>query len=151
MNTEAPTPQTREDTDSKRNTLYKKINTIKGLIKFTEVMSGVSISEGGISHDKANKTIQLFEKDISKLEQELRELESEPNNTAINTTSEKSIDKEFVETLEERHTEAIEESNKNSPEILSTTSMLIFTIILLILVIIIGVCLILAIQYLEGL
>ena len=46
-------------------------------------MSGIDPSQGGISPKKANKTIQLFQKDISNLEKELRKLESVPEETYI--------------------------------------------------------------------
>jgi len=120
MKSEASTPHMSDDMDSKRNSLRQQINKIKCSIKLTKTMSGASISEGGISRKKANNTIQLFEKDITNLEKELRELEPEPKNTAINTTSKnikkESIDNDFAKILQELHTEAIEESNKNSPE-----------------------------------
>jgi hypothetical protein len=115
--TEASTLQTSEDKDSKRKSILQEIEEMKNLINITKAISGAPSSEGGISREKANKTIQLFNKGISNLEKELRELESEPKNIAINITSQairiEPKDKDFAKTLQELHTEAkAEESIK---------------------------------------
>lgn len=90
--TEAPPIQKSEDKDrrnkdNKLNSILQKIEEKKRLINLAQTMSGAPRSEGGISREKANKTIQLYNMDISNLEHELRELESESNNTAINIPS----------------------------------------------------------------
>lgn len=90
--TEVPPIQKSEDKDrrnkdNKLNSILQKIEEKKRLINLTQAMSGAPHSEGGISREKANKTIQLYNMDISNLEHELRELESESNNTAIEIPS----------------------------------------------------------------
>lgn len=90
--TEFPTLQTNEDNarrnkDNKCNSIFQKIAEKKRLINLTKGMSGAPRSEGGISPEKANHTIQLFNQDISNLEKELRKLEPEQNNNGINSSS----------------------------------------------------------------
>jgi hypothetical protein len=90
--TESPTLQTSEDNasrnkDNKRNSIFQEIAEKKRLINLTKGMSGAPRSEGGISHENANHTIQLFNKDISNLEKELRKLEPEQNDNGINSSS----------------------------------------------------------------
>jgi hypothetical protein len=85
--TEPPTPQTGKDKDSKRNSILQKIEEKKRLRNRTKAMSGAPRSEGGISCEKANITIQLYNMDISNLEDELRKLESEQTNNGINSSS----------------------------------------------------------------
>ena len=71
--------------------ILQKIEEKKRLINLTKAMSGAPASEGGMSREKANKTVQLLNKDISTLEKELRELEPEPKNLKINNNSESSL------------------------------------------------------------
>lgn len=74
-----------------RRRLLQKIEEKNHLINLTKAMSGAPVSEGGMSRENANTTIQLFNKDISNLEKELRELESEPKNLKINSNPESSF------------------------------------------------------------
>ncbi len=74
-----------------RRRLLQKIEEKKRLLNLTKAMSGTPASEGGMSREKANKTVQLLKEDISDLEKELKELESGSNNLKINDNSESSL------------------------------------------------------------
>jgi uncharacterized protein YkwD len=97
-----------------RRRLLQKIDEKNRLINLTKAMSGAPVSEGGMSREKANKTIQLLNKDISNLEKELKELESEPKNLKINSNSESSLLKPLDDETKSSVFKRLEE-NKNSP------------------------------------
>lgn len=92
----------------------EEIEDKKRLINLTKLMSDAPVSEGGISRERANKTIQLLNEDLSNLKKELRELEPEPQNTDINAPSESIGIESKEKTL---HIEAnAEESNRHPLE-----------------------------------
>lgn len=97
-----------------RRRLLQKIEEKKRLLNLTKVMSGTPASEGGMSHEKANKTVQLLNKDISNLEKEIKELESEPKNLKINSNPESSLLKPLDDETKSLVFKRLEE-NKNSP------------------------------------
>lgn len=54
-----------------KDEIIQKIEDIKRLINLTRISADIPISEGGMSHEKAEQTIELFYRDIQKLEDEL--------------------------------------------------------------------------------
>ncbi len=74
-----------------RRRLLQKIEEKKRLLNLTKAMSGTPASEGGMSREKANRTVQLLNNDISNLEKELKELESGSDNHKISDNSGNSL------------------------------------------------------------
>ena len=59
----------------RKDEIIQEIEKIKQLINLTKSMINIPYSEGGISQEKANRTIELFKQDILKLERELNKFE----------------------------------------------------------------------------
>lgn len=72
-----------EDEDRKREEILLKIEEKKRLIHLTKAMP--YDKEMGMSSEKAQRTIELLNKDISNLEKEFRKLESNPENFKISS------------------------------------------------------------------
>ncbi len=82
---------------TKKQEILQKIEEKKRLISLTKAMSGEPTSEGGMSREKAQRTIELFNKDISKLEKYLMQLEKPIPSTEPPKVEEK-YRSEYVET-----------------------------------------------------